>query len=85
MTLKGRCNNNNNNEPAALLCVSVFCLVHRVCNFVPQRDKLRVHVCSAVTLCKVHVRTSPSEAGHSGAEQETILSMSGHMVGILVQ
>lgn len=74
-----------NNEPTSFLCVPVLCIVSPYIVGVIlffQRDTAN-QVCYLATLCKMHVHMLSSEAEHSEAEPPSLLSMSGHMVGVL--
>lgn len=62
-----------------------ICPVHSERNFVLPERQTASQVRYVVALCKMHVHVLSSEAEHSEAEPAAILSMSGHMVGILVQ
>lgn len=60
-----------------VLCVNGLCSLA-----LPDRQTAS-QVCFLATLCKMHVHMLSSEAEHSEAEPQALLSMSGHMVGVL--
>lgn len=72
------------------LCVSVLSIFSPVkkesgCSFFPSPSSTD---CEPGLLCgdgcvKIHVHMLSSEAEHSEAEPQALLSMSGHMVGVL--
>lgn len=89
MTPKGAArNNNNNNEAAALQWrLSVFGLLRRsrVIWSPPGETRWEPSLARRRYSEKCMFPTLPGDGGHSGAERETILSVSGHMVVVLVR